>query len=289
MKKVIYKVLFTVLLLVFGLAGKAQAVQFDLVVLPTEIFNVCDNYFCFPEPSEIAANYVIQNINSYKYMSALSLAEVRAKMEENPQLKAETQNLLKTYEETEKIDFQALDQISQAFGVKSVIIISCYAITDRSATRRGLWEVLEISSAFKITYPFNLTTTAVLTDNVNNVVMWSSKYNKTVSDSNGYFLALNQAQAASHLEKIKQYFRNNVAQNISQNVHLRFFPKDVRTFTPPSANNAKDSGNEALNNGGQFMPNALEKLSPPKSLKDFDDENKDNNNSSNSDDFIFEF
>lgn len=285
MKKVVYKLLFTVALL-FSVTGQARAVQFDLLVLPTEIFNVCDNYFCFPEPSEIAANYVIQNINSYKYMSAISLAEVREKLENNPQLKVNTQNMLKSFEETEKIDFKTLDEISQAFGVKSVIIISCYAITDRSATRRSLWEVLEISSAFKITYPFNLTTTAVLTDNVNNIVMWSSKYNKTVSDSNGYFLALNQAQAASHLEKIKQYFRNNVSQNISQNVHLRFFPKDVRTFSVKQQNSENEASEQSEDK--QFMPNALDKLSPPKSLKDFDND-INNNSSPSTDDFIFEF
>ena len=287
MKKVIYKVLFTVFLL-FGFVGRAEAVQFDLLVLPTEIFNVCDNYFCFPEPSEIAANYVIQDINSYKNMSAIPLAQVRSKLEANPQMKEETRNMLKTFEETEKIDFQTLQKISQEFGVKSVIVISCYAITDRSATRRGLWEVLEISSAFKITYPFNMTTTAVLTDNVNNVVMWSSKYNTTVSDSNGYFLALNQAQAASHLEKIKQYFRTNVSQNISQNVHLRFFPKDVRTFEIKNQDNQAGQG-AAEEDVKQFMPNALDKLSQPKILKDLEEENSNTNNTTNTEDFIFEF
>ncbi len=287
MKKVIYKVLFTVFLL-FGFVGRAEAVQFDLLVLPTEIFNVCDNYFCFPEPSEIAANYVIQDINSYKNMSAIPLAQVRSKLEANPQMKEETRNMLKTFEETEKIDFQTLQKISQEFGVKSVIVISCYAITDRSATRRGLWEVLEISSAFKITYPFNMTTTAVLTDNVNNVVMWSSKYNKTVSDSNGYFLALNQAQAASHLEKIKQYFRTNVSQNISQNVHLRFFPKDVRTFEIKNQDNQAGQG-AAEEDVKQFMPNALDKLSQPKILKELEEENSNTNNTTNTEDFIFEF
>ena len=287
MKKVIYKVLFTVFLL-FGFVGRAEAVQFDLLVLPTEIFNVCDNYFCFPEPSEIAANYVIQDINSYKNMSAIPLAQVRSKLEANPQMKEETRNMLKTFEETEKIDFQTLQKISQEFGVKSVIVISCYAITDRSATRRGLWEVLEISSAFKITYPFNMTTTAVLTDNVNNVVMWSSYYNITVSDSNGYFLALNQAQAASHLEKIKQYFRTNVSQNISQNVHLRFFPKDVRTFEIKNQDNQAGQG-AAEEDVKQFMPNALDKLSQPKILKELEEENSNTNNTTNTEDFIFEF
>lgn len=277
MKKIFYKILFTIYLLFFS-TTTVQAVQFDVLVLPTEIFNICDNYFCFPEPSEIAANYVIQELEQYKTINVVDLSTVRAALNSNPQLKSETEQMLTTFEQTEKIDFDTLKTLSKEFGVKSVIIISCYAITDRSTTRRNLWEVLEVSSAFKITYPFNLTTTTVLTDTVNSVVMWSSKYNKTVSDSNGYFLALNQAQAASHLEKIKQYYKNNVSQNISQNVHLRFFPKDVRTFT------VKKQSEES--HTPQFTPNALEKLSKPKLIQEIEEGNL---NTDSEDDFIFAF
>jgi len=271
MKKIVFGIIFTIVTAA-NLFLASHAVQFDVLVLPSDIFNVCDNYFCFPEPSEILANDVIQNLDEYKTINITDMASVRSYLNANPELKQETEEMLKTFEQTEKIDFDTLDKLSKAFGVKSVIIISCYAITDRSATRRDLWEVLEISSAFKITYPFNLTTTAVLTDTVNNVVMWSSKYNKTVSDSNGYFLALNQAQAVSHLEKIKQYFKNNVSKNISQNVHLRFFPKDVRTFSVK-----KDDSSEK-----KFVPNALDQLSKPKIMKNFELEDT-------TDDFIYDF
>ncbi len=262
----------------FTTFSSAIAIQFDVLVLPTDVFHVCDNYFCFPAPSEIAANQVIQDLDAYKRINIIELSDVRAKLSHNPELKEATEEMLKTFEQTERIDFQTLKSLSQEFGVKSVILISCYGITDRSATRRDLWEILEISSAFKITYPFNLTTTAVLTDTVNGVVMWSSKYNKTVSDSNGYFLALNQAQAASHLEKLKQYFRNNVSKNISQNVHLRFFPKDIRTFQVPGA-----TGEESE---PKFVPNALEKLSQPKLEKEIEEGQY---NTPTADEFIFEF
>lgn len=278
MKKIFYKFLFTIYILFFSISG-AWAVQFDVLVLPTEIFNLCDNYFCFPEPSEIAANYVIHDFDKYRTINTVDLSTVRAVLNNNPQLKADTEQMLTTFEQTEKIDFDTLKTLSKEFGVKSVIIISCYAITDKSTSRRNLWEILEVSSAFKITYPFNLTTTAVLTDTVNGVVMWSSKYNKTVSDSNGYFLALNHAQAASHLEKIKQYFKNNVSQNISQNVHLRFFPKDVRTFTVKKQNSEESQT-------PQFTPNALDKLSKPKLIQEIEDGNF---NIDTSDDFIFAF
>lgn len=276
MKKIAFKIIFTIFLLIFA-TPSVKAIQFDVLVLPTDIFNVCDNYFCFPEPSEIVANNVIQNLDEYHTINIIELSDVRSKLNQKPDLKSATQEMLRDFEQTEKIDFAVLKELSKEFQVKSIILISSYAITDRSATRRDLWEVLEVSSAFKITYPFNLTTSAVLTDTVNSVVMWSNKYNKTVSDSNGYFLALNQAQAASHLEKVKQYYKNNVAKNISQNVHLRFFPKDVRTFEIKRSN---------TDEGANFMPNALDHLSKPQILKELEDAKPQEQST---DDFIFEF
>ncbi len=277
MKKSIIKILLVILILITA-PLKSFAADYNILVLPTDIFNICDNYFCFPEPSEIAATYVINDLNNYKSVNLIDLSEIRAKLEKNENLKDKTIELLKDFEQTEKINFNTLTELSELFGTKSTIIISSYAITDRSATRRNLWEVLEVSSAFRITYPFNLTTTAVLTDNVNSVVMWSNKYNKTVSDSNGYFLALNHAQAASHLEKIKQYYRNNVSKNISQNVHLRFFPKDVKTF--------KIKGNNEHKEESTFVPNALEHLAKPIFTQH---ENDYQSESYSTDDFIFEY
>lgn len=276
MKKITLKLLFTIFTFLF-LPLQCQAVQFNVLVLPTDIFRVCDNYFCFPESSEIVAQDVIQNLNSYKNISAIDLAEVRAKFSQNSQLKSTAQSMLNNFEKTDKIDFQSLDQLSNAFGVKSVAIISSYATTDKSQNRRDLWEMLEISNAFKIAYPITLTTNVVLTDTVNNIVMWSSKYNKKVTNSDDYFIAKNQAQASSQLEKIKLYSKSNISQNISQNFHLRFFPKEVRTFTP-SKSNAEQQEQK------QFVPNALEHLINPNMIKELDD-----GNLNTSDDFIFTF
>lgn len=280
MKNLLFKILLLLVICIFSQSG-VKAVQFDVLVLPTEVSSVCENYFCFPEPSEVAANYVINQLNETKNINVIKLADVRAKLAANPNLKTETEGMLKNFEQTERIDYVVLKDLSEAFNVKSVILISCYAITDRAETRRNLWEVLEISSAFKITYPFDLTTTAVLVDTVNSTVMWSGKFSKTVSDSNGYFLALNQAQATSHLEKIRQYFRNFVAPSISQNVHLRFFPREVRTFTV--------NGNKKLDDTEmpKFMPNALEHLITPDQKNQI--EGNDVNYLDSTEELIFDF
>ncbi len=253
MKKIIIKfVIFAVCTL--ASISPTFAVQFDVLALPADLFNICDNYFCYPEPSETATNYVIDNLKTYGNINVPYLNEVRAKLDANPQLKTITANMLNKFKQTDTVDFDAQNALSKEFKVKSIILISAYSTNERTQNRRGLWEILEISSAFRINYPFSLVTNIVLTDTVNDVIMWSGKYTKNVSNSDGEFIALNQSQAASQLEKIKLYYKSVVATNISQNIYLRFFPKDVKTFTVP-----KKEGDEKPH----FVPNALEHLITP--------------------------
>lgn len=270
----IFKFLF-ILSVAIITTGKVNAVEFNLVVLPTDIFNICDNYFCFPEASNIAAEYIIQELNSYKNISAYPLATTRAKLNANPELKAETTTMLDKFSKIDRIDFKPLKDISSEFNVKSVILISSRVSNEETLTKRNLWEILEITSAFKTSHPFNLNTNAVLIDTVNNTVMWSGKYSFDITDSNGFFIGGSQAKAASQLEKIKQYYKNNISQTISQNIRLRFFPKDIRTFSLP-----KQETQES-----QFMPNALEHLSKPKLQTELNELYKE----TTVDDLIFDF
>lgn len=277
--KNIFKMILCILFF-FGITiNSVHAIEFEILVLPADLFTICDNYFCFPEVSEIIADDVISNFSFYKNINTIPLSETRNKINSNPELKTQTQILLNNFKNTEKIDFQTLSKLAQEFGVKSILLITTTTTTDRSAKKRDLWEVLEVASAFKTSYPYTLKTTAVLTDNVNNVIMWSRKYNRTLSDKDGYFSAQNQAQAASQMEKIKYYSKSNVSQNISQNIHLRFFPKDVRTFTIPQKEGEQEQK--------RFVPNALEHLIKPQMIKEI--EEGQSNSLDPADDFIFEF
>ena len=276
------KFLYTLFLFIclFLNIGHAQAINFDVAVIPTDLFKVCDNYFCFPETSEIMSNCLIDYLNDYGTIRAQQLSEVRKRLNQKPELKISTQNMLDKFKQTEKIDFDTLKQLSTEFNVKSIIIVSTYAISDKADVKRDLWDLLEIASAFKTSYPFSLITNVVLTDTVNNVVMWSAKYSRTVSDINGYFGAKTQAQTISQLEKIKSYYKDNVALSASQNIHLRFFPQDVRTFVI-------NKKHETEQDKPQFVPNALDNLIKPSIIKELDEGAQNTFDSSN--DFIYAF
>ncbi|MDY6310256.1 MAG: hypothetical protein SPL73_03245 [Cyanobacteriota bacterium] len=284
MKKIILKIFFILFIFVVS-PVKAQAVQFNLLVLPTNLFSVCNNYFCFPEVSNTIADDVITNLNSFKGINAISLAQIRQELVNNDQIRQKTESVLNNFGKNDKIDFETLNEIAKYFKVKSVLLISSYAINDKTDLRRSLWEVLEVSSAFKVTYPFELKTSAILTDCVNNLVMWSGKYTKNVSDTFGYYSATNQTQAISQLEKIKQYSYSTISKNISQNVFMRFFPKDVRTFTVQSSENKENREPTP----DKFVPNALEHLSDPHLLKEINSEPNGKFRDFSDDDYIYQF
>ena len=282
MKKSFINIFFTMFFIIMS-ALNAHAYEFDLLVLPTSLFSVCDNYFCFPEASNIVAQDSIKNFFAYKNINVKPLSVVREKMNQDASLKFKTQSVLEQFAQNEKIDFPTLKEVADAFGAKSVLLITCYVTNDKVNSRRNLWNTLEITSAFRTSYPFELKTSAVLTDSVNNIVMWSGKYSKVVSDSNDNFLALNQTQAMSQLEKIKQYSKTNLSQNISQNVFMRFFPREVRTFAVTKIDDSQSADDK------KFMPNALEHLSNPRMLKEYGDDVDFKNYKYTVDDFSFTF
>ena len=278
MKKTILKLFLAFILLIFS-GIKSHAVQFDLLVLPTDVFSVCDNYFCFPEVSNIVAEDVISNLKSNKNINVKPLSQVRQKLNSDYQLKQKAIRVIDEYNKSDKIDFPILSEIAKSFNVKSVLLIDTYTINDKTQLRRNLWDTMEITTAFKITYPFELKTSAVLTDCVNSLVMWSGKYTKNISDTYGYFSAQNQTQALSQLEKIKQYSYGIISKNISQSVYMRFFPKDVRTFAVK-----KEKSDDTQ---PKYVPNALEHLSDPHIRKELDVDSNQKFRDFDLDDFVF--
>ena len=61
----------------------ANAEPFKVLVLPTDLFSVCENYYCFPESSNIFAADIIDNFNQSKKIVSPNLYEIRKKMAEN--------------------------------------------------------------------------------------------------------------------------------------------------------------------------------------------------------------
>lgn len=222
-----------VVLLCLLLGNCVSAEPFRVLVLPVDLFSVCQNYYCFPELSEVIAADVIENFNKKGKIISPVLYDVRKKISGDSKLKAAAVNVLTRYKNTNTVDFTSLKSLSKAFDAKSVLIINSCVIQENS--KRSIWEVMEVSSAFEIINLYTMETNAILTDNVNDIVMWSGKYKRTLGDNEMRFWAVDSSQAASQLEKLKFYSRDIVSKNIAENITLRFYPKVTRPVLPSAA------------------------------------------------------
>lgn len=218
--------IFAILML---LVSPVFAITFDVLVLPADLLSEKENYYNFDEVSEIIANDIIIDFNkSNGKIKSPDLYEVRKKLNKNQELKTTVSNLLTEYKKTNKLNYDSIKKAGDAFSCKSVLIVSSYAVTNKNSLKRGVWEVLNISSAFDTSYPYRLETSVVLLDTVNNLVMWSNNYSTKLGANDNIFAAKNYAQANAELEKIKLYSKSIIAPSSSQNIMLRFYPKAIR-------------------------------------------------------------
>ena len=220
------------------LTSPANAITFDVLVLPIDGFSNKENYYNFEEASEIIANDVIKDFNNTKgKIKSPDLYEVRAKLNKNSELKSTVISTLDKYKNTNRIDYAAVKKIGNDFSCKSVLIISSSAVTNKNTNKRSIWEILNISSVFQTSYPYRLETSAVLLDTVNDLVMWSNNFSTKLGSNNNTFDAENFAQANAELEKVKFYSEMIISPSISQNITLRFFPKSIRPLDKKIENN----------------------------------------------------
>lgn len=219
---------FLILAVLFCVNLNAFAKSFQLLVLPVDLLEVKENYYAFDEVSEIIAKDVISNFEKTNQINAYDIYSVREKLAMNSALKLTTANALKKYKTSSTIDFDVFKKVNEQFNCNSVLIISSYVPSSYNSVKRSLWDVLDLSSASGVYYPFELQTYAVLIDTVNELVMWSGNYSKKVSSNDDSFFAKNYAQAKAHYENIRLYSKEIAAKEISQNVILRFFPKTIR-------------------------------------------------------------
>lgn len=229
------------------LGNYANAEPFKVLVLPVDLTSVCENYYCFPEASEVFATDVINDFKTSKKITTFDIYEIRKRLSTSSQIKPYMETALNQYKNSNSINFAALKKISEEFNVNSILLIS--SSVNNTNTKRNIWEVLEVTTAFDAYNLYSLETNAVLIDNVNDIVMWSNKYKRSLGNNEVKFWAKNTTDANSHLEKIRLYSKEIVAKNISENVILRFYPKTITTeiSKPISATQTKD-----------FRPNALE-------------------------------
>lgn len=223
------KYLMRLILIIFMLfQGQVFAKSFDVLVLPVDLMNKKQNYYGFDDVSEIVADDVIANFGNTSYVNSINLYDVRAKLAMNQSLNSKLGQALVKYKTSGYIDYDVLKDASKEFKCNSILLINTYAISNKNGIKRSVWDVYDLLNACKVDYPFYITTNVVLLDNVNDIVMWSNTYSKSMLGEGKMVSIKNYIDADKYFENIKMYSSDIISKDISQNVILRFFPKTIR-------------------------------------------------------------
>lgn len=223
--KIVVKFLVMIL---FFLPLQAQAITFNVLTLPADLYNMHENYFGFVEPSEIFAEDIITQLNlSGGKVVSPDLYRVRSVLDYDTRLKNSVNAALQKFHYSKYIDYRTFKTVAAKFDAKSVIIIRSYVTSKDNSLKRSIWDVLDITSYFNISHDFYLNTNVILLDVVNDLPMWQNTYVKKISNKEGYFIANNYAQARTQFEKLRKYSHHIVSADAAQNIVLRFFPQVV--------------------------------------------------------------
>ena len=179
MKKFISLILFLFLIC----SGHCWAAQYNVLVLPTSIFEEYTDYMVFPKSADIIAMDIVNIYNSHPQMSAVQLYQIKNALNQpaNKYFKREVVKMLHNYDVNYSIDFNTVQKLASRFKTKQVLLISCQMDTQNYITRRTLWDFLNIPGATVIDPAYRLTSQITLIDANNQIILWQENYHKLIS------------------------------------------------------------------------------------------------------------
>ena len=224
MKKFISLILFLFLIC----SGRCWATQYNLLVLPTSIFEEYTDYMIFPKSADIIATDIINIYNTHPQMSAVQLYQIKNSLNQsqNKYFKKEVVKMMHNYDVNYAIDYNTIQKLASRFRTKQVLLISCQMDAQNYITRRTLWDFLNIPGATVIDPAYRLTTQITLIDANNQVVLWQENYHKLISSRENRIMTQAYSPSSEQLEKVKRYSTKFLSPQVVQETQLALMKID---------------------------------------------------------------
>lgn len=224
MKKFISFILFLLLIC----SGRCWATQYNLLVLPTSIFEEYTDYMIFPKSADIIATDIINIYNTHPQMSAVQLYQIKNSFNQsqNKYFKKEVVKMMHNYDVNYAIDYNTIQKLASRFRTKQVLLISCQMDAQNYITRRTLWDFLNIPGATVIDPAYRLTTQITLIDANNQVVLWQENYHKLISSRENRIMTQTYSPSSEQLEKVKRYSTKFLSPQVVQETQLALMKID---------------------------------------------------------------
>ena len=224
MKKIISLILFLFLIC----SGRCWATQYNVLVLPTSIFEEYTDYMVFPKSADIIAMDIVNIYNSHPQMSAVQLYQIKNALNQpaNKYFKREVVKMLHNYDVNYSIDFNTVQKLASRFKAKQVLLISCQMDAQNYITRRTLWDFLNIPGATVIDPAYRLTSQITLIDANNQIILWQENYHKLISSRESRIMTQAYSPSSEQLEKVKRYSTKFLSPQVVQETQLALMKID---------------------------------------------------------------
>lgn len=224
MKKFISLILFLFLIC----SGQCWATQYNVLVLPTSIFEEPVDYMIFTKSADIIATDIINIYNSHPQMSAVQLYQIKNSINnsQNKYFKREVVKMLHDYDVNYTINFNTVQKLASRFKTKQVLLISCQMDAQNYITRRTLWDFLNIPGATVIDPAYRLTTQITLIDANNQIILWQENYHKLISSRESRIMTQAYSPSSEQLEKVKRYSTKFLSPQVVQETQLALMKID---------------------------------------------------------------
>lgn len=217
-----------ILFLLLICSGRCWATQYNLLVLPTSIFEEYTDYMIFPKSADIIATDIINIYNTHPQMSAVQLYQIKNSLNQsqNKYFKKEVVKMMHNYDVNYAIDYNTIQKLASRFRTKQVLLISCQMDAQNYITRRTLWDFLNIPGATVIDPAYRLTTQITLIDANNQVVLWQENYHKLISSRENRIMTQAYSPSSEQLEKVKRYSTKFLSPQVVQETQLALMKID---------------------------------------------------------------
>ncbi|MGN1125417.1 MAG: hypothetical protein ACI4SM_04445 [Candidatus Gastranaerophilaceae bacterium] len=210
------------LFIILFFTGRCEAAQFNILVLPTNIFLEYQNFMVFPNSAEIIASDIINYYNINPKMSAPTISHIKnvLNQSQNFSLKKSTQVMFGKYNSNYTINYDTIQRLANKFRTRQVLLISCNLDTQNYVLRRTFWDFLNIPGATVVDPAYRLSTQVTLIDANNQIVLWQENYQKLISSREARIIPEGFSPASEQLEKVKKYSTKFIAPQVVQETQL---------------------------------------------------------------------
>lgn len=152
----------------------------NVVVISDRVYQANQQYFVYPEVSEMIAQEVINELNREGFVYAPTLSSVRERLKK-ADLVVHADKLLRDFHYTYNIDFNALNKIAKKLGADDILLITGGLDTVSDFLKPTWYNFLNIPGENVVKSEYRMYTHFALIDVQNEIVTWQNSYTRHIT------------------------------------------------------------------------------------------------------------